>query len=159
MNPIKSIQHDSDKENYIGTLLQALNVWQIEQNNDVRKSQKEADNIRRQSENLERKYNNAMNVLARDCETVSSIPQYNSRWLREDDYRMSQEEYQEMIELLDQIRDQHTDNLCSLYNQQMEKVQEFENAWTNLEEEKDKWKRLSDCIKILQKKVNELKKM
>lgn len=159
MNPIKSIQHDSDKENYIGTLLQALNVWQIEQNNDVRKSQKEADNIRRQSENLVQKYNNAMNVLARDCETVSSIPQYNSRWLREDDYRMSQEEYQEMIELLDQIKDQHTDNLCSLYNQQMEKVQEFENAWTNLEEEKDKWKRLSDCIKILQKKVNDLKKM
>ena len=72
---------------------------------------------------------------------------------------MSQEEYQEMIELLDRIRDQHTDNLRSLYNQQMEKVQEFENAWTNLEEEKDKWKRLSDCIKILQKKVNELKKI
>ena len=100
-----------------------------------------------------------MNVLARDCETVSSIPQYNSRWLGKDDYRMSQEEYQEMIELLDQIKDQHTDNLRSLYNQQMEKVQELENAWTNLKEEKDKWKRLSDCIKILQKKVNELKKI
>ena len=41
----------------------------------------------------------------------------------------------------------------------MEKVQELENAWTNLKEEKDKWKRLSDCIKILQKKVNELKKI
>ena len=158
MNPIKSIRHDSDKENYIDTLLQALNAWQNEQKKDVKNSQNEADKIRRQSENLVQKYNNAMNALAGDCETVSNIPQYNSRIFSRDDYRMSQEQYQEMNELLEQIRDQHTGNLFSLYTQQIEKVKELENAWINLEEEKDKWKRLSDCIKILQKKVNELNK-
>ena len=50
------------------------------------------------------------------------------------------------------------DNLCNLYNQQMETKGELEQAWNEHANERMQWQRLNECLEILKKKIADLKK-
>ena len=84
---------------------------------------------------------------------VSEIPEYNSRWFSEDDYRISQAQYSEFISLLENISEKHTSEIISQYDDQIETVGELQNSWAEHSQAKFNQKRLEECVETLQKKA------
>ena len=161
MKPIASVTHDDDRENYLNNLAELVSGWVAEQEKDVVKAKKKADDLLKKSNNLVDKYNKSIENLNDHCETVKNIPNYNEHsWtlgLKDPNYEMSQGEYSRMVHLLQTICEQDCNALCDLYNQQMETRGELQEAWNDHAQEREQWQRLNQCNEILKKKIKELK--
>ena len=160
MTPIASVTHDDDRENYLNDLAELVSGWVAEQEKDVVKAKKKADDLLKKSNNLVDKYNKSIENLSDHCVTVSNIPNYTEHdimFWKDDNYEMSQEEFSRMSNLLQTIREQDCYALRDLYNQQMETRGELQEAWNDHAQEREQWQRLNQCNEILKKKIKELK--
>lgn len=157
MTPIKSIQHDKTKDEYLDTIENFINNIVSELSRIVNKVQRDYNQCMNKSNNLVEQYYRAISNLNDDCENVASIPQFSEHLFRKDNYEMSQDEYSRMINLLHKIVDKRCDDLCSLYNQQMEVRGEIEEAWHIHEDARDRWQRMNECSETLSKKIKELR--
>ena len=157
MKPIASVTHNDDRENYLNDLAELLSGWVAEQEKDVVKAKKKADNLLKKSNGLVDKYNKSIEILNDHCVTVYNIPHFEEHLFRKDNFEMSQEEYSRMGDLLQTICKGDSDALCDLYNQQMETRGELQEAWNAHAQEREQWQRLNQCNEILKKKIKELK--
>lgn len=157
MEPIAAVAHDDDRENYLTSLEELVATWTGEQEKDVVKAKKEADKLLKKSNSLVDKYNKGISKLNDHCVTVSNIPHYEEHLFRKDNYEMSQEEFSNMVNLLQTICEQDCNSLCDLYNEQMETRAELQDAWSAHANEREQWQRLNQCYEILKKKIKELK--
>lgn len=160
MKPIISVTHDDDRENYLKNLAELVSGWVAEQEKDVVKAKKKADDLLKKSNNLDDKYNKSIENLSDHCVTVSNIPNYTEHdimFWKDDNYEMSQEEFSRMINLLQTICEQDCNALYDLYNQQMETRGELQEAWNDHAQKREQWQRLNQCNEILKKKIKELK--
>lgn len=157
MKPIASVTHDDDRENYLNDLAELVSGWVAEQEKDVVKAKKKADNLLKKSNGLVDKYNKSIEILNDHCVTVYNIPHFEEHLFRKDNFEMSQEEYSRMGDLLQTICKGDCDALCDLYNQQMETRGELQEAWNDHAQEREQWQRLNQCNEILKKKIKELK--
>ena len=157
MKPIASVTHDDDRENYLNDLAELVSGWVAEQEKDVVKAKKKADNLLKKSNGLVDKYNKSIEILNDHCVTVYNIPHFEEHLFRKDNFEMSQEEYSRMGDLLQTIYKGDCDALCDLYNQQMETRGELQEAWNDHAQEREQWQRLNQCNEILKKKIKELK--
>lgn len=162
MSPIKSVGRDSNKDNYLQTLVGALEAWIKEQERDVIAAKKSADSLLSKCNNITDQYNRAISNMENDCVEAASIPQYNPQHgflnFKDPNYDMSISEYERMYSLLQRISNNHLDTLCNLYNSMKDTTSELENAWRTHAEERAQWQKLDECLKILKSKVNDLKK-
>lgn len=158
MTPIKSITHDSQKEEYLDTILGVLKQWASEQEKDVVKAKRNADSLLSKCNNITDQYKRAINNMINDCQSVASIPQYEEHLFRKDNYEMSQYDYARMKNLLDTICGTRCDTLCNLYDSMNETSSELENAWSTHANEREQFQQLDNCLKILNGKIKDLKK-
>ena len=157
MTPIKSIQHDKTKDEYLDAIENFIDNIVSELGRIVNEAQRDCNQCMNKSNNLVEQYDRAISNLYDDCENVASIPQFSEHWLRKDNYEMSQDEYSRMINLLNKIVDKRCGDLCSLYNQQMEVRGEIEEAWHIYEDARNRWQRMNECSEALSKKIKELR--
>lgn len=157
MTPIKSIPHDKTKDEYIDTIESFLNDIVNELSGQVNKAQRDCNQCMNRSNNLVEKYNRAISNLHDDCQNVADMPQFSEHLFRKDNYEMSQDEYSRMINLLNKIEGKRCNDLCRLYNQQMEVRGEIEEAWHIHEDARDRWQRMNECSETLARKIQNLK--
>ena len=160
MKPIASVTHNDDRENYLSRLMEYVTNMTLEQEKDVVNAKKKADDLLKTSNELVDQYNISIANLNDHCEAVSEIPNYTTHdimFWKDDNFEMSQQEYNEMVGLLQTICEQDCDMLCNLYNQQMETRAELQEAWAIHANEREQWQRLNQCNEILKKKIKELK--
>lgn len=158
MDPIMSIHHDSSREAYLDDLISLLSERLKELSAETKEAQKKSNKLENKSSGLVNTYNKAISDLQEDCFAVSEIPQYNSKLFSKDDYRISQEQYEEFISILQNIAESHCDVLCEQYNEQMETIAEMQSSWTEHAEAKFNQKRLKECLEALQKRATQLGK-
>ena len=131
MEPITAVVHNDDRENYLTSLEELVATWTGEQEKEVVKAKKEADKLLKKSNSLVDQYNKGISNLNDHCVTVSNIPNYTEHdimFWKDDNYEMSQEEFSNMINLLQTICEQDCNSLCDLYNEQMETRAELQDA-------------------------------
>jgi len=157
MKPITSVTHDDDRENYLNDLAELVSGWVAEQEKDVVKAKKKADNLLKKSNSLVDKYNKGIEKLNDHCVTVSNIPHFEEHLFRKDNYEMSKGDFLHMNNMLNIIREQDCNSLCDLYNEQMKTSAELQEAWNDHAQEREQWQRLNQCNEILKKKIKELK--
>lgn len=162
MTPIKSITHDSQKEEYLDTILGALKQWASEQEKDVVNAKRNADSLLSKCNNITDHYNRAISNMGDDCYEAASIPQYNPQHgflnMKDPNYDMSISEYQRMYGLLEKISNSHLESLCNLYNYMKETAEKMGTAYDACAKEREQWQRLNNCLDILNNKIKELKK-
>lgn len=158
MKPIASVTHNDDRENYLTNLKELVSSLVAEQEKDVVKAKKKADDLLKKSNSLVDKYNKGIEKLNDHCVTVSNIPHFEEHLFRKDNYEMSQEEFSRLVNLLQRISEEDCDALCDLYDQQMSTSGELQEAWNDHAREREKWQRLNQCNDILKTKIRELKK-
>lgn len=158
MNVIKAIPHDNQREGYLNSLAEEMEGFIKKKEQDVSAAKKKADLLLNKSNSLVSQYSQAITALHNDCVTASNIPQYNERWLHDNDYRMTVGGYNRLCGLLNTICTSRTEALCKLYDSQMDARSELEKAWNAHAEKRMDWQRLYECGELLNKKINDLRK-
>lgn len=156
MKPILAIKHDNSREQYLDELLSMLSKDVKELANYTKEALKKSNQIENRHKRLGDSFVKAINNLSNDCVTVSEIPQYNSRWFNEDDYRISKAQYSDFNSLLEKIRKTHTSEIVSQYYEQVETVANLQESWNEHSQAKYNQKRLEECLETLQKKAKGL---
>lgn len=156
MNPIKSVKHDNTKENYISDMVQFMEGLTKQTEKSVLEAKKEADKLLNESNELVDEYVQSISDLRNACETLRDIPQFSEHWFKSDNYEMTIEQAHSMFNLLDTINESHCPLLCNLYDNQMEKRVEMENAYNQHSEVRKNWQQLKSCTESLKRKVKDL---
>ncbi len=156
MSPILAIKHDNSRERYLDELLSMLSQKVKELTNDTKEALKKSNRIETKHKRLVDRFIKSIDSLSKDCVVVAEIPQYNSRWFSEDDYRISQSQYSEFISLLEKISDTHTKEIVSQYHDQIEAVSELQSSWADHSQAKFNQKRLEECFDNLRKQAKRL---
>lgn len=156
MGPILAIKHDNSREQYLEELLSVLSERVKELANETKAALKKSNQIENKHKRLVDSFVRSINSLRDDCVAVAEIPQYNSRWFSEDDYRISQAQYSQFISLLEKISETHTAEIESQYADQIEAVGELQISWNEHSQAKFNQKRLEECLENLRKQANRL---
>lgn len=156
MDPILKIPHDNSRESYLEDLISLISDRVKELGKETKEAQKKSNQIEKRYSKLIEEYNQTIGNLQDDCETVAEIPKYNSRVLRKADYRISQDEYNQFISLLEDIRENRCDELCTKYNEQMDTIAELEISWQEHADSTHNQQRLTECLDALKKRSSKL---
>lgn len=156
MTPIKSVKHDSSKDNYIGDMVQFMEGATEQAEKSVLEAKKNADKLLNESNELTDRFVEAISDLRDSCETLRAIPQFSEHWYKSDNYEMSIDQAHSMFNLLDAINESHCPYLCNLYDNQMDKRVEMETAYNHHAEVRESWQLLRTCTDSLKKKVKDL---
>lgn len=155
MTPIKSVKHDSSKDNYIGDMVQFMEGATEQAEKSVLEAKKNADKLLNESNELTDRFVEAISDLRDSCETLRAIPQFSEHWFKSDNYEMSIDQAHSMFNLLDAINESHCPYLCNLYDNQMDKRVEMETAYNHHAEVRESWQLLRTCTDSLKKKVKD----
>lgn len=157
LTPIKSIQHDTAKDEYLTFLCNTLGSFVKELETETKKAKKVCTKLENESNALVDNYNSAMDALSEDCVSVSEIPHWEEHLFSKDRYEMSADEFNAMDNLLSTIAEERRNDLADLYNKQMEKRKELSKAYEYYENNKAMFHNLNRCYESLQNKIKDLK--
>lgn len=157
MEPIKGVNNTVVGENYLTQVETKITnaIDDIKKQSSSLKSK--FDQCVRQANALTNRYVKAINQTRGDCETAVSIPHFEEHWFRKDGYELTQEEMSRLQATLDRIAESHMDKLCEIYDNQMEKTQEGQDAWRNYQDSLANVRQMEGCLKQFQKYVTQLK--
>lgn len=160
MKPIKSIKRSAESEDYLSNLrqemaknLQLLNQWSNEARNAVQEQRNACDKITTD-------FNQNLQNTQDASDFAANLPQPNSRFFHEDDYRLSQEEYRQMKETLDYIVEMTNQYIPNCYDYQMEAREELVNKWDTFHRTQQAYiemQHLNEQLEKLIKQLNQVK--
>ena len=153
MQPILSITHNAEQESYILRLKDMLNRCVQELSADVQKLNEKQLALFEQGNRLVNRYDDAISRLGNDCEEAADIPQWTEHWLSKDRYEMNEYQGNRLINLLSMICNDRVDELCDLYNEQMETQRNAQQAYSDYIDGKVKWQEFNDCKEHFDKLV------
>ena len=156
MIPILRIPTTTQDNEYPNKLLHRLESTQAVLLNKTKKHKSEFDNYVKKANKLVEKYNNAISNTHEDCETAVSIPRWEEHWFSSDRYEMDVDEYSNLVETLNRICTERMDDLCTLYNEQMNTQQEEQDAWRNYQESLSANQKIDECITALNKYIKKI---
>lgn len=152
MDAIKSVKHDYSREMLLDDLIEFISEKSKEAASRTKSALQYSNSCQLKHECLNREFQDELHLLNLDCENVANIPKFNSRIFSADDYRISQEQYETFVILLNQIGNVRSGNLADLYNKQIKAVEELELAWHKHSEEKKNQALIQNCLDKLIKK-------
>ena len=158
MGPIKQVEHNKAKDEYLDNLLDVANNLLNEQIQHVKKAEEEATELENKYSQLVDDYNDSLKGLRNDCDEAASIPHWEEHLFSKDRFEMNAEEGNRLLELLQEISDKHSNDLANGFNNQWKTVQDLEDAWNDSSEEKANYTELLNCVEQLKKKINTIKK-
>lgn len=156
MQPILSVTHSTEQESYIVGFREMLNGFVEELGKNVQKLNQKQLALHKQGDKLVDKYNDAIRRLGNNCEEAANIPQWTEHIFSKDRYEMNASQGNRLMNLLNTICNDRADELCNLYNEQMENQRNAQQAYSDYIDEKVKWQNLNSCAEQLEKLVKTL---
>lgn len=156
MTPIHNVKKIESRENFISEIKEDLehllkvfkeNVY--EQNKSYIKECQDGHNI---IDDL----NENFNLLYKDCEAASQIPRWETHIFSSDRYEMSEEEYDQLIELLDIIAEERPKIIADKINNLRENAEKAQETYSTLCNIKYTWQNINDCLEQYKKITKEL---
>lgn len=157
MKPIKSISHDATNESYIQSLYDLMEKVVAESEESVSEFNKSKTESGKRCDSLVEKYNEAIQLLRQNCEAAAEIPRWEEHFFSKDRYEMTDEEYGNLVNELSQICNIRIEELCDLYNQQMEAQRENQQSCTKFNDAKIQWQEIQRCKDQFDKLIKKLK--
>lgn len=156
MSVIKGVKRDSAKDTYMEHLIEAVQTIKKTSEKEVKDAEEVCQSLLDSSNNITDSFNEAMGNLAEDCETAAGIPHFEEHLFRKDNYEMSQEEYGNLVDVLQQICGEDCDSLANLYNAHHEETEKLNDAWHEYAAKTYDSQQLNDCYESLKKKYQRL---
>lgn len=158
IEPIKQVKHSTGKDEYLDTLMETADSLLAAQSKEVEESEEKATELENQYDKLVEDYNKSLTGLRDDCEEAYGIPHWEEHIFSKDRYEMDADEGGRLLNLLQEIYEKHSNDLADGFNNQWKTVQELEEAWNTSSEEKTNYTELQNCVEVLRKKINAIKK-
>ena len=106
---------------------------------------------------INEKFDVAMQELGDDCVRASEIPHYEEHIFRKDNYEMSQEEYGQLCEVLQEICENDCENIATIYQEYGNAVEQLNDAWHHYSEVDIDCKDFENCYETFGKKCKRIK--
>ena len=103
MTPIHNVKKIESRENFISEIKEDLEYLLKEREEKVDKLKKSSEEEREEGNKIIDDLAEDFNLLYEDCEAVLQIPRWETHFFSSDRYEMSEEEYGQLIQLLDNI--------------------------------------------------------
>lgn len=158
MQPISSVSHNSEQESYLKDMSQMLKEFEKEMSKDVQELNKKQLDLFKEGNQLVDKYVEAIKNVINNCNEAASIPEWTEHWFSKDRYEMDASQGSRLIDLLNSICEACTDDLCQLYDQQVETQQDAQQAYSDYIDEREKWHKFKDCKEQFDKIVKPFSK-
>lgn len=155
MDPIRNVEKD-EEENYLSFLSDSINEFEEECNQITQEANRKQLSLFESCNQLVDRYNAAIQRLVNNCQTAAEIPHYETHLFSSDKYEMSEDEYNRLVAVLNTICDNRIQELCSLYNEQMNAQREAQQAYSDYIDAKYNWQRIDDCKEQLDKLIKKL---
>lgn len=147
MDPIRNVVRDSSKDEFINELGNNIISLKNEWVEIVKESTTAYNDSRKKHESIVDKYVNAQNQLYHSCESAVSIPQYRSGFLGiGEGYKMTNEQYNRLVNLLNDVATTKCQKLASLFDESTEIVDEMSNSYNRKFEAEQSLRKLNDII-------------
>ena len=158
MTIIKEVKRDTSKDTYLENLKEALMMLKKIKNKAVKDAEKECNTHLNSCNMINEKFDAAMQELGDDCVRASEIPHYEEHIFRKDNYEMSQEEYGQLCEVLQEICENDCENIATIYQEYGNAVEQLNDAWHHYSEVDLDCKDFENCYETFGKKCKRIKK-
>lgn len=145
MQPILSVTHNTEQESYLINVSSKISKIVDKQNESVDQLNRKHLALIKEGEKLVDKYVYALENVRNNCEEAAGIPQWTEHIFSKDRYEMNQSQGNRLINLLQIIYDDCANKLCDLYDTQMEKQRDSQQAYSDFVDLKAQWHRLNNC--------------
>ena len=157
MTIIKEVKRDTSKDTYLENLKEALMMLKKIKNKAVKDAEKECNTHLNSCNMINEKFDVAMQELGDDCVRASEIPHYEEHIFRKGNYEMSQEEYGQLCEVLQEICENDCENIATIYQEYGNAVEQLNDAWHHYSEVDIDCKDFENCYETFGKKCKRIK--
>lgn len=158
MDPIRNVEKDKE-EDYLSFLSDSINEFEEEWNQTTQEANRKQLSLFESCNQLVDRYNAAIQRLVNNCQTAAEIPHFETHLFSSDKYEMSEDEYNRLVAVLNTICDNRIQELCSLYNEQMNAQREAQQAYSDYIDAKYNWQRIDNCKEQLDKLIKKLSRI
>ena len=156
MTPIHNVKKIESRENFISEIKEDLEYLLKECKEKVDEQNKsyikECQNGHNIIDDLEENFK----LLYKDCETVSQIPRWETHIFSSDRYEMSEEEYDQLIQLLSIIAEERPKIITNNIKNLRENAEKKQKTYSMLCNRKYAWQNINDCLEQYKKITKEL---
>lgn len=129
MGPISKIPYDSSKDNLIFDLIEELSSIEKNLKKETSKAHSASNKLQNQHEQLISDFEEKIFQIEEKSDRIFELPQYKKKIIGKGYYRISQDEFSNFEDILNELRNQNLDVLKDLYAKQIEIVSQLENSW------------------------------
>ena len=156
MTPIHSVKKIESRENFISEIKEDLEHLLKERKEKVDEQYKSYTEECQNGENIIDDLNENFNLLYKDCEAASQIPRWETHIFSSDRYEMSEEEYDQLIELLDIIAEERPKIIANKIDNLRENAEKAQEVYSMLCDIESAWQNINDCLEQYKKITKEL---
>jgi SMC domain protein len=151
MDPIKSINRDTERDDFVALVGEGIERIKSVLNEDVKKYNKNYHEVCREMDEIDSALIDCLKGLRSDCETAASIPRWVEHLFSKDCFEMSASECTLLVNLLEQIANEKVDALAQGFDSRSEKFAEVQEAWNNQSNAKKAWQDANKCYEQFKK--------
>lgn len=156
MEPIKNVPRNSNQTDYIDYLKNLICEMEKRLSKDKDKLYHEYQTLSKSCSQLEYQYDEFGQRLQSHCETAAEIPHWEEHFFSSDRYEMSQYEYNQLVDELNNITNIQSQALKPLHDKLVELQTETQDAYKEYSDEKMDWQKMNNCKGQLSKLIKQL---
>lgn len=156
MTPIHSVKKIESRENFISEIKEDLEHLLKERKEKVDEQYKSYTEECQNGENIIDDLNENFNLLYKDCEAASQIPRWETHIFSSDRYEMSEEEYDQLIQVLSTIAEERPKIIADKINNLIENAEKAQETYSKLCNIENAWQNINDCLEQYKKITKEL---
>lgn len=157
MNPIKAVGSTSETDTFVEDVLNDLNQLYNKHESVVRQASRQYDEYKKKYDKQIGVVNNCISLIGDSCIEASDIPQWTEHIFSKDRYEMSGEEGNRLLNILGNIANEQMDELIAQFVNLQEIQHSMDDAYTDLDECKQRFTQIQKCIEIYKKEINKFK--
>jgi GTPase SAR1 family protein/predicted nucleic acid-binding Zn-ribbon protein len=154
MEPIRTVQRDVSHDEFIDVCEHKLNDLYSKLKTALQNVTEAYNDVRVKHDGVVDQYVNTQNQLYKSCERALSIPHFESHFFRQDNYEMSQEEFTQLNNILEDVAIAKCNRLAKLFDTSNEIMDEMHGSYNKVIETQQALSKLNDIIQ----KFNKYKK-
>lgn len=156
MAPIHNVKKIESRENFISEIKEDLEYLLKEREEKVGKLKKSSEEEREEGNKIIDDLAEDFNLLYEDCEAVLQIPRWETHFFSSDRYEMSEEEYGQLIQLLDNIAVERPKAIAPKIDNLRDNSEKTQKTYSKLYNMRLVQQSISKCLEQYKKITKEL---
>lgn len=156
MAPIHNVKKIESRENFISEIKEDLEYLLKECEEEVGELKKSSEEEREEGNKIIDDLAEDFNLLYKDCEAVLQIPRWETHFFSSDRYEMSEEEYGQLIQLLDNIAVERPKAIAPKIDNLRDNSEKAQETYSELYNMKAAYQNINECFEQYKKITKEL---